>query len=366
MLVLEMVFKRACLCLSGRAPLEDDAVKENEAKLLVEAEEEARRRAMKKAEEAEEAMKKKKAEEEEAKKWAEEEARKAEEEELEKKRKAEEEEAKRRAEEDCARKKKAAEEEARKKAAATSPASLRKSRHETHLSRIKEVTDAWDREHVQATVHGVFAECDRQRDEVLQWNNCEIRHFVNLVFKEHGLEVPVHEEARWYELYRSLDQDRNYGLDFEECVQFAKALHEDCLKRGGSWIGKKGPEEAEGAGAAPTSSSSHAAELERWDDPAVQAKVQELFAKVDVNQDGRLSWNECEVRDFIKRVFAAHGLPTPRLPEMVWYQLYREVDVDGSLSMSRDEARRFARHVYERVLDTYPEAIAEPAAEQES
>merc|ERR1719217_1336945 len=148
---------------------------------------------MKKAEEAEEAMKKKKAEEEETKKWAEEEARKA--------------------------------------AAATSPASLRKSRHETHLSRIKEVTDAWDREHVQATVHGVFAECDRQRDEVLQWNNCEIRHFVNLVFKEHGLEVPVHEEARWYELYRSLDQDRNYGLDFEECVQFAKALHEDCLKR---------------------------------------------------------------------------------------------------------------------------------------
>ena len=39
---------------------------------------------------------------------------------------------------------------------------------------------------------------------------------------------------------------------------------------------------------------------------------------VDRNRDGHLEWNNSEIREFVRRVFEAQGLPAPAIPEIVW------------------------------------------------
>lgn len=219
-----------------------------------------------------------------------------------------------------------------------------------HLAQIQEIVDEWDMDHVKVTIRTIFNECEKTGDGQLSWNNSEIRHFINLLFKEHGLEVPALEETHWYQLYRNFDKDRNYQLGFEECVQFAKYLHEECLRRGG---GQSHGLQHQYAHARPEIES----KVTSWDDPEVQRIVLRVFNEVDRNGNRLLTWNDSEIRCFIRRVFDAMGLPTPQLPETVWYQLYREVDIDGTYSMSQAEALEFAKHVYQRILDFYPKGV---------
>lgn len=220
--------------------------------------------------------------------------------------------------------------------------------YKDHLPKLREVVDGWREPQINAVVRRLFEEADKNSDGSLEWNNSEIRHFINLVFQLHGLPAPNMQENNWYQLYRKFDQDRNYKLNYQECLDFAKYLHEECARRSPEQLHKL-PSQYKNA------NPDLLQKLVNWEAADNQAAIKKVFMQVDRDNSSHLSWNDSEVRNFIRRVFEALDLPIPRLPENVWYQLYREVDIDGNYTLSLEEASDFVKHVIERILDFYPE-----------
>merc|ERR1712118_398151 len=72
-----------------------------------------------------------------------------------------------------------------------------------------------------------------------------------------------------------------------------------------------------------------------------------VFVEVDSNADGRLEWNNDEIRSYVRKVLEKNGCFVPNWPDHVWYEMYRACDVNHSYSLDPGEALLFARHCLE-------------------
>lgn len=90
--------------------------------------------------------------------------------------------------------------------------------------------------------------------------------------------------------------------------------------------------------------------LTHWTEPSYRHTALMLFAQVDRNSDGRLNWNSDEIRAYVRAMFRHYEVAIPPWPDPVWYQMYRQCDVDGSCSLEQEEAIGFARLCFEAAL----------------
>jgi len=101
--------------------------------------------------------------------------------------------------------------------------------------------------------------------------------------------------------------------------------------------------------------------LASWDLPGspAQSIIENAFKDVDANNDGKLEWNNNEIKSFVLRVFARASLSVPPWEDAVWWELYRSADVDNSISLDLAESSNFAQHVFQVTLATI---LRSPAA----
>jgi len=92
--------------------------------------------------------------------------------------------------------------------------------------------------------------------------------------------------------------------------------------------------------------------LNAWHDQDghLQIMVRQIFIDIDRDKDGRLQWNNDEIRGFVRELFSRNGVMLPNWQETVWYEMYRRADVDHSYSLEQEEAGRFARSCFEAAL----------------
>jgi len=82
----------------------------------------------------------------------------------------------------------------------------------------------------------------------------------------------------------------------------------------------------------------------------LQMMVRSLFYDLDANKDGRLEWNNSEIRAFVRELFHRHDILWPNWQESVFYEMYRRADTDRSYSLELQEATRFAQNCFEVAL----------------
>lgn len=78
--------------------------------------------------------------------------------------------------------------------------------------------------------------------------------------------------------------------------------------------------------------------------------IRSLFQDMDRDRDGRLEWNNNEIRGFVIELFRRNNIHVPTWGDPVWYDMYRKADVDGSYSLELEEATRFAKSCFEAAL----------------
>eukprot|EP00397_Hematodinium_sp_SG-2012_P005507 GEMP01005527.1.p1 GENE.GEMP01005527.1~~GEMP01005527.1.p1 ORF type:complete len:622 (+),score=120.42 GEMP01005527.1:67-1932(+) len=87
-----------------------------------------------------------------------------------------------------------------------------------------------------------------------------------------------------------------------------------------------------------------------WDDDHIYDTARTLFTLVDKDHDGYLHWNNSEIRNFVKSVFAEHGLPVPELSETQWNLMYKTFDTDNICAMDLRECAQFTRYLHEEAI----------------
>eukprot|EP00929_Paragymnodinium_shiwhaense_P096469 TRINITY_DN58057_c0_g1_i1.p1 TRINITY_DN58057_c0_g1~~TRINITY_DN58057_c0_g1_i1.p1 ORF type:complete len:446 (+),score=109.83 TRINITY_DN58057_c0_g1_i1:124-1461(+) len=103
--------------------------------------------------------------------------------------------------------------------------------------------------------------------------------------------------------------------------------------------------------------------LLQWESPAgPRRSATHCFAKVDTNHDGKLKWNNDEIRSFVRLIFKHYQVPLPTWQDPVWYELYRRCDVDQSYSLDLEESFKFARVCFETALHQAGESLSNPLA----
>lgn len=200
------------------------------------------------------------------------------------------------------------------------------------------------------TLHGTkrvcsesFAHADQNHDGKLEWNNGEVRKFVRTFFSECAIKVPHWSDVSWYNIYRHFDQTSSMSLDLEEACRFVKFCFEVALRLVDP-VGTAVEDDL-----APTVASSAVSSLlQGWDkDPEGFKKVcHACFNQVD-NGDGRLQWNNTEIRRYVRSLFEHFNVLPPQWPDSHLYDLYRRVDLDKDHAINLDEAVYFARMCFE-------------------
>jgi len=87
--------------------------------------------------------------------------------------------------------------------------------------------------------------------------------------------------------------------------------------------------------------------------------AESIFREVDADSDGKLEWNNDEIREFVRIVFKRHSVVMPDWQESVWYEMYRHADLDRSNSLELDEAVNFAQHCLDVALVALGDQLVE-------
>jgi hypothetical protein len=225
------------------------------------------------------------------------------------------------------------------------------------------------------------------------------------IFERHNIPLPDSmTETQWYRVYRNFEKNNDLRLSKAEATKFALFLHEQIAAKHADWehLGahapllvknehgnyspvreedlekqnaeKNGKEKTNGVAAVPevpeettTKAVFHAAsddwrtfaephhvdlakeKVENWHGTALQSTIHDIFKEVDADTDGHLEWNNSEIRMFVRNVFKHLNLPLPQIPEMVWYRMYREVDVNSDYSLTEAEAAVLVKHILTRI-----------------
>mmetsp|Transcript_160124 Transcript_160124/g.292367 ORF Transcript_160124/g.292367 Transcript_160124/m.292367 type:complete len:857 (-) Transcript_160124:104-2674(-) len=101
--------------------------------------------------------------------------------------------------------------------------------------------------------------------------------------------------------------------------------------------------------------------LADWDEQperlCPQPKLQELYLMVASGIDDVLFWNLGDVQRFGCLFCQVSGLPAPKCPASVWYQLFRDCDGGARTSLCLETAAKFARHLLERILSFFGSSL---------
>mmetsp|Transcript_3387 Transcript_3387/g.7994 ORF Transcript_3387/g.7994 Transcript_3387/m.7994 type:complete len:502 (-) Transcript_3387:23-1528(-) len=101
--------------------------------------------------------------------------------------------------------------------------------------------------------------------------------------------------------------------------------------------------------------------LAHWEEPqGARRAAAAIFARVDDNGDGKLNWNNNEIRRFVAGIFQHCEVALPPWPDSVWYYLYRRCDTDGSISLDFQESLDFARVCFEMAIHAAITAVKIP------
>lgn len=228
--------------------------------------------------------------------------------------------------------------------------------------RITWILTNWDHAHgpVMAVAPKLFAHCDTDHDGKLQWNQGEIRMFVHELFKHYDVHLPQWQDRVWYELYRQCDRDQDYALEMREICGFAKHCFELASHAYGALPDSEeaahhhqplghGYQEAEVAG---TIQSVLASALNPLTGGVLHNVTIDIFQQLDRNRDGRIEWNNGEVKGFVSALFNRYAVPMPQWADQVWYDMYHMCDIERRHSINIDEAMMFARTCFEAALNS--------------
>mmetsp|Transcript_37669 Transcript_37669/g.94587 ORF Transcript_37669/g.94587 Transcript_37669/m.94587 type:complete len:439 (+) Transcript_37669:17-1333(+) len=96
-------------------------------------------------------------------------------------------------------------------------------------AKIQAAITAWKErpEEMTKVCRDCFSQTDCNGDNVLHWNNDEIRRFMRSLLARYHIPLPTWPDQRWYDLYRLVDLDRSRSLDASECEILARRLLEE-------------------------------------------------------------------------------------------------------------------------------------------
>lgn len=217
----------------------------------------------------------------------------------------------------------------------------------------------------------IFQHCDRERKGYLTWEHGEVYVFISKVFEQQGLVPPAQEQIR--SLFQAFDSNRNGRLEPREGLCLVDALARAIILAQSPAQGypKQSPQ---------TSSYSLAEEwLSSFQPPSLGVEVSygsepvnlhllaahikpvllqnarhrqrmivaiesgellkeamRLFRQCDSDRNGKLTWNEGEIRRFISQVLQHYNLVVPSEEQL--YEIYRHFDRDRSYSLDVRES----------------------------
>eukprot|EP00929_Paragymnodinium_shiwhaense_P078738 TRINITY_DN40837_c0_g1_i1.p1 TRINITY_DN40837_c0_g1~~TRINITY_DN40837_c0_g1_i1.p1 ORF type:complete len:673 (+),score=149.11 TRINITY_DN40837_c0_g1_i1:100-2118(+) len=91
--------------------------------------------------------------------------------------------------------------------------------------------------------------------------------------------------------------------------------------------------------------------LANWDaEGGARSTCEDLFRRADADGNGKLQWNNNELRTYARTVFTTLSICIPPWQDPVWYDLYRHVDADLTLSLDIREAVCYAKVCLEETL----------------
>ena len=217
----------------------------------------------------------------------------------------------------------------------------------------------------------IFQHCDRERKGYLTWEHGEVYVFISKVFEQQGLVPPSQEQIR--SLFQAFDSNRNGCLEPKEGLCLVDALARAIILAQSPQGYPKSPPKA--------SSYSLAEEwLTSFQPPAMAVEVNyggtepvnlqllaahikpvlsqnsrhrsrmvaaiesgellkesmRLFKQCDADRNGKLTWNEGEIRRFISQVLQHYNLVVPSEEQL--YEIYRHFDRDRSYSLDVRES----------------------------
>jgi len=242
----------------------------------------------------------------------------------------------------------------------------------TQARKIQALLAAWHDQdgHLQVMVRSIFTDIDRDRDGRLEWNNNEIRNFVRELFTRNGIMVPNWQDKSWYEMYRKADVNKSYSLELAEAVHFAHGCFEAALalvltgqSENGNDLTVSGDHWARTQQVVPvarqamtyssgvvidfrehgtvlqpviTANLAHRVRMTRIIESGDHLKAtMRTYRECDKDGNGRLTWNNGEIRDFIAACFRQHGLSPPNEEQI--FNLYSKFDKDKNNALDMRE-----------------------------
>eukprot|EP00435_Cladocopium_sp_Y103_P071389 s172_g37.t1 len=225
----------------------------------------------------------------------------------------------------------------------------------------------------------IFQHCDRERKGYLTWEHGEVYVFISKVFEQQGLVPPAQEQIR--SLFQAFDSNRNGRLEPREGLCLVDALARAIILAQSPAQGypKQSPQSSSYSLAEEWLSSfqppSLGVEVNYGSEPvnlhllaahikpvllqnarhrqrmivAIESgellkEAMRLFRQCDSDRNGKLTWNEGEIRRFISQVLQHYNLVVPSeemAGECLWgqlYEIYRHFDRDRSYSLDVRES----------------------------
>jgi hypothetical protein len=197
---------------------------------------------------------------------------------------------------------------------------------------------------VRSTASSVQRPSLEEQEEKIKMNDAEIRELELICSERDALSRNLRMEldrtaAEVADLRRTLEEHED--KETKARIELTK-LEEEAMRLSAEL----------GAVPAPTQARKIQDILSGWydQDGHLQLMIRQLFLEIDRDRDGRLEWNNNEIRNFVHELFHRNGILLPNWQEHVWYDMYRRADVNGSYSLELDEAMRFARSCFEAAL----------------
>lgn len=215
-----------------------------------------------------------------------------------------------------------------------------------------------------------FQHCDRERKGYLTWEHGEVYVFISKVFEQQGLVPPAQEQMR--SLFQAFDSNHNGRLEPREGLCLVDALaraiilaqspaqgyprqsHQTSYSLAEEWLSSFQPPSLGvevSYGSEPVNLQLLAGHIQpvllqnarhrqrmivAIESGELLKEAMRLFRQCDSDRNGKLTWNEGEIRRFISQVLQHYNLVVPSEEQL--YEIYRHFDRDRSYSLDVRES----------------------------